>query len=505
MCHAGSAEAAGPAIPTVRLQAGVLHGIHFGAKPTDVAFVGIPYAAPPIGALRWKPPLSAGHWPGARDATRFGAACPQSSMRWLPHLDWSEDCLYLNVWTPRLAGGARLPVIVYFHGGSNRAGDGRVDPLGPALAPLGVVFVSANYRLGALGFLAHPALSAESMHHSSGNYGLLDQLQVLAWVRDNIARFGGEPGQVTLMGQSAGAVDICLLMSSPMAAGLFKRAILESGDCLSSRTPQRDTADAAGRHMVAHLGVPEGPNMLRQLRSVAADKILRASENPDSQSGAIVDGWLIPEQPVKVFAAGRQLHVPVIVGSNADEATVFGQATPTTIHDYKNQLHQEAGRYWPEMFRAYPAASDSEVPSQSVRLTSDGFAFGAYETARAMTLAGQRSYWYYFSFADSGKRAALGAFHGEELQFLSDTFPEDWQRGPDEQALGRIMRAYWVQFAKTGDPNGSGLPDWTPINLKQPRLLELGRHLVRMRAILPRLKTMNRIMWERLKGGRVAG
>jgi para-nitrobenzyl esterase len=487
----------------VTLEAGVLEGIHFGRMPDEVAFLGVPYAAPPVADLRWKPPRPAGHWTGIRDATRFAAVCPQPPAGWLPHLAGNEDCLYLNVWTAQKSSGARQPVIVYFHGGSNRVGYSQLNPLGPALAPLGVVFVSANYRLGALGFLAHPALSAESEHHSSGNYGLLDQLQALKWVRDNISRFGGDPGRITVMGQSAGAVDICLLMTSPMASGLFERAIMESGDCLSSfnkdiRRPIRynsivGTGEDAGRHLAKRLGVADDAAALGKLRGFSADEILKAGESPAIAFDAIVDGWVVPEQPAKVFAEGRQMHIPVLVGSNANEATVFGPG-PTTVDEYKKFLRGDTGEHWGEELRAYPVESDVDVPAQSVRLRSDAFAFGAYETVKAMRHAGQKTYLYYFTFTESGKRAALGAYHGEELMFLCDSFPADWQRGPDEDTLGQAMRTYWTRFATAGNPNISGLPEWSAFDLKDPQFFELGRRAMRPRPVLPQMDALNRIM-----------
>jgi carboxylesterase type B len=327
----------------VSLRAGVLEGIRFGSAPNEVAFLGVPYAAPPLGELRWKPPQPVIPWTGERKAMEYGAACPQLPARWFPFIGWNEDCLYLNVWTTHPSTHAKLPVIVYFHGGSNTAGYGQADSLGPSLTGLGVIFVSANYRLGPMGFLAHPALTAESPNHSSGNYGLLDQLMALRWVRDNILRFGGDPGQVTVMGQSAGAVDTCLLMASPLATGLFQRAIMESGDC----------------------------------QSVLNEDI---------------------RQPLQY----------------------------NSISQFQDDL----------------------------------FAYGAWSMARAMTRAGQQAYLYDFSFAEAGKRAALGAYHGEELLFLSNTFPVDWEHSQYDELLGQAMRTYWTHFAKTGNPNAPGLPHW---------------------------------------------
>ena len=347
------------------LQSGILEGLSFSATRNGAAFLGIPYAAPPVGELRWKPPQPVGTWKRPRMATQFGAACPQRPANWFPDIGWSEDCLYLNVWTPQLSANARLPVLVYFHGGSNTQGYSQMTPLGPALAPSGVLVVSANYRLGPFGFLALPALTAESPHHSSGNYGLLDQVQALQWVRQNITHFGGDPNRVTVMGQSAGAVDICLLMASPLAAGLFQGAIMESGDCQSvynedirTRIPYNfisTTGEESGELLARDLGVANDAHEVQNLRNIPADEILKVwAQDQRVHFDAIVDGWVIPEQPAKIFAAGRQMHIPVIVGSNADEATVFGQRRP---EDRRGVQAVSIGRYWRLLRRRVPPLS----------------------------------------------------------------------------------------------------------------------------------------------------
>jgi para-nitrobenzyl esterase len=313
-----------------------------------------------------------------------------------------------------------------------------VVPLGPVLSRHDVVVVSANYRLGPFGFFAHPALTAESEHHSSGNYGLLDQLQALKWVRENISRFGGDPGQVTVMGQSAGAVYIGLLIASPMAEGLFQRAIMDSGDCRSVlnkdiRAPLSynsifGTGEGAGERLTNDLGIVDGPDTLRELRRVPVEKILEArSKDRQVSFDAIVDGWIIPEQPARIFVEGKQAHVSVLVGSNADEATVFGHDDLKTVDQYKRYLEQDTGKFADQEFRAYPAALDSDVPTRHLQLQNDFFAYGARSMARAMTRTGQSAYLYYFTYAERGKRAHRGAYHGEELKFLSDSFPSDWE------------------------------------------------------------------------------
>ncbi len=498
----GPARAKGVRPPLVVLDSGALEGIRFGAA-NEVAFLGIPYAAPPVGDRRWKPPEPIRPWSGTRKAETFGAPCPQPPVPWLPTKAWSEDCLYLNVWTTQLSPTAKQPVLVWLHGGGNKAGYSEANPLGPALSRLGVVVVSANYRLGPFGFLAHPALTAESKHRASGNYGLLDQREALRWVHLNISRFGGDPERVTVMGHSAGAVDACLLMSSPMAAGLFHRAILQSGDCQGILNPYLKVAlsyngitgsgEEAGERLAADLGLARDPEVLRELRSLPADKILDTwVQDPGIGLDVVVDGWVLPEQPAKVFAEGRQLPIPVLVGSTTDEATVFRRRAKT-VEDFRKYVTDDAGKYAEEQLRAYPVASDAEVAAQLLRLQNDTFAYGAYALAVSVSRAGHPAYLYSFSYAGAGKRAALGAHHGEELFFLADAFPEDWEIRPEDETFGRTLRAYWTQFARTGDPNGSGLPRWPAYDVSQNECFELGRR-IGVRPVNPRVQGIERIM-----------
>jgi para-nitrobenzyl esterase len=493
-----------PTEPTVRLSSGSLTGMHFGPQ-NEVAFLGVPYAAPPVDDLRWKPPQPARSWSGTREAKQFAAPCPQLPAGWLPYIPGKEDCLYLNIWTPRLSANPKLPVIVFFHGGGNKEGYSQLTPLGPALAPLGVVVVTANYRLGPLGFLAHPRLTAESAYHSSGNYGLLDQLQALKWVRANISQFGGDPARVTVMGQSAGSVDICLLMASPLAKGLFQGAIMESGDCQSvlnedirTQLPYNSittTGEASGERLASDLGIAGGSDALRKLRALTPDELLNAWKKDHQVSfDAIVDGWVVPEQPAKTFAEGRQMHIPVLVGSNADEATVFGHGVQT-VAQYKDYLRQDSGNYAEQEFQAYPVRSDADVPSQYLALQNDSFAYGAWSLAQAMTNSGQKAYLYSFTFAETGKRAHLGAYHGLELHFLSDSFPTDWEHSKADGSLGTAMRSYWTNFAKAGNPNAPAVPLWPAYKANSNQRLDLGR-TISLHPVSPKLPVLQHIMQE---------
>ena len=491
------------AAPEVTVNKGVLEGTYSGGQIGSAAFLGVPYAAPPLGDLRWEPPQPPGKWSGVRKATDFAPACPQLPAGWLPYPVWSEDCLYLNIWTPKLSPEARLPVIVYFHGGSNRSGYSQLTPIGPALSPLGVVVVTANYRLGPFGFFAHPALTRASPHHASGNYGLLDQIQALHWVKENIAHFGGDPDRVTVMGQSSGAFDICLMMASPLALGLFHQAIMESGDCESAliediRAPIhfngiRGTGEGNGEALAADLGVANRSDTIRKLRSISPEAILNAWRlHPQLTFDAIVDGWVIPEQPVRIFTDGRQARIPVLVGSNADEATVFAPG-PTTVLAYRQYLRADSGPWAEREFRLWPASSDAEVPRQYLKLQNATFAFGAWSMARAMSRIGEPAYLYLFTWADAGERARLGACHGEELYFLSDSFPRDWVFVDGQERFGETLRRYWTNFAKSGKPDGTGLPAWPPFDATSNRVLELGR-TIQLGPVRPKLRTIQEVM-----------
>ena len=306
------------------------------------------------------------------------------------------------------------------------------------------------------------------------------------------------------MGQSAGAVDITLLMASPLAAGLFQGAILESGEAQSTlnqdiRSPIpynriSSTGEATGKRFADDLAVSGGPDTLERLRSIPADKVLAAWEKDRGvRFEAIVDGWVVPEQPAKIFAEGQQLKIPVLVGSNADEATVFGLVAPKSIDEYKTYLQRDTGRFADQEFAAYPAGSDAAIPEQFLKYHNDLFGYGAYSLARRMTHQGQNAYLYLFTYAEKGKRANLGAYHGEELYFISNVFPPDWEHDTDEESLGRAMRIYWTQFAKTGNPNLSGSPEWPAYDVRGEQYLELGRQ-VNIRQVPERLKVLERIM-----------
>jgi len=476
--------------PQVRSDGGRLRGLSVAALAHGGAFLGIPFAAQPVGALRWRAPQQTPPWQGVKDATHYGPACPQFPSPWLPEMlgvnrmPTAEACLYLNVWTPNLHPAKRLPVFVWVHGGGNVEGSGEWPPLGVTLAEQGIVVVSINYRLGALGFLALPALSAESREHVSGNYGHLDQIEALRWVRRNIEQFGGDPDRVTIGGQSSGALDVCNLMASPLSRGLFERAILQSGVCVDSVYPDLRAAETNGERLARDLGIAPGPNMLRVLRDVSAERILEASERDDALDlEPNVDEDVLPRQPATTFAQGRQNRVAVLVGSNANEVSIFASPLvggrswrPKTVAEYQEWVRRKFGKYADTVLADYPAESDGEARRVFEQMDTDyDFAFGAWLLARDTARIGKKAFLYKFTYVGAGPFAQLGAFHSEESMFLSRHYWRSWVKMPDDQPLSAAIVDYWAQFIKTGNPNRAGFPEWPPYD--RPVCEELGRHI----------------------------
>jgi para-nitrobenzyl esterase len=512
----------------VTTDSGVLEGLSSG---NQAVFLGIPFAAPPVGELRWKPPQAYAEWLGVRGAKTFGPACPQSDSDYnktvfaevAPEYPYykdarmDEDCLYLNVWSSNVDGSRRRPVMVWIHGGSNIGGVGALPPFGPKLAAQGVVYVSLNYRLGALGFLAHPALTAESPRHSSGNCGILDLVAGLEWVHRNIDAFGGDPANVTVFGESAGGVMVCYLMASPLARGLFHRAILQSCTCRDYLSPElkrpirsefsRMSSEDAGVALSRAMGAAS----LREMRSRPVEEIVKKSESSDEvmgllYAGGTIDGWVLPEQPAITFAAGRQAKVPVLTGSNADEGTVAleGLGQPT-VANYRAWLTARFDVHADEVFRAYPAASDSDVRKAFLALNA---VYQRGQTVRSLARdtvrAGQRAYLYYFDYPSKGAyaRQGLGTFHALDLSFVGGGYFRKSRWGePDAEdlTLAKIMTGYWVQFATAGDPNRSGLAKWMAYDPAADQALELGK-TIRMIAVpdAGRIAVLEKIIAARL-------
>ena len=476
--------------PDVRLDKGVLSGEHYGSA--GAAFLGIPYAAPPVGRLRWTPPQEPEPWLGIRDATYYRPACPQLPSPWLPEMlgrkqmQTSEDCLYLNVWTPQFRRGASLPVMVWIHGGGNVEGSQEWPPLGPTLAAHGVVVVTINYRLGVLGYLAHPELSAESPDHISGNYGLLDQIAALRWVTHNIRSFGGDPQRVTIFGASSGSLDICDLMASPPARGLFQRAIMQSGVCVDGLSPTLAEAEASGAAFAAHLVREKNSPPLEKLRSLSVDELVRYAAKADNVDwNPVVDTLVLPEQPLLVFQKGQQAKVPVIVGSNLDEVSIFASPLvggtsyrPKSVAEYRDWLKRAFGNDADGVFQAYPAAQDNQVPAAFLAMDTDfEFGFGANLLAREVASSGQNAYQYIFTMTGRGPFAPLGAFHSLESMYLSKHYWTDWVPDPRDEPLSNAMIEYWTRFAAQGNPSSAGLAVWPPYREASPEAQELGIHI----------------------------
>jgi para-nitrobenzyl esterase len=480
------------AAPRAQIDAGSLQGVWVAGASHVAAFLGIPYAAQPVGTLRWKAPQPPPSWSGIREATQYGPACPQAPSPWLPEMlgiqkmVTDEACLYVNVWTPNLHGSAKLPVMVWVHGGGNVEGSAEWPPLGTTLARQGVVVVSLNYRLGVFGFFAYPGLAAESPHHVSGNYGHLDQVEALRWVQRNISRFGGDPNSVTVFGASSGALDICNLMASPIAAGLFQRAIMQSGVCVDSVYPITHQAEANGELLAKDLGIQTGPGSLAALRALPADRLLQTAAKDDRiDLEPVIDGWFFPEQPATTFANGKQARIPVIVGSNNDEVSIFASPLvggksnrPKTVDEYRQWLRREFGVMADKVFAQYPARSDKDVPGVFRTMDTDfDFGFGARLLAIEMARIHQPAYLYHFTYVGAGKFTELGAFHSEESMFLSKKYWTTWIHRPYDETLSNAIVGYWVQFAKTGHPNNFALPPWPAYQEGTDLCQELGQRI----------------------------
>lgn len=432
-------------------------------------FRGIPYAAPPTGALRWRPPSPPAHWKGVREALSFGKSCPQSERLITGEaLETDEDCLSVNVWTQGAAG--KRPVMVWLHGGGLATGgsaQGLYD--GGRLADAGVVVVTVNYRLGPLGWLAHPALSVEDpLHHASGNWGLHDQIAALDWVRRAAPAFGGDPERVTVFGESAGSMSICALLASPLAHGRLQRAILESGGCASAgkrarplRAPAgEESAEAQGLRLQQALGCA-GPDALACMRGKGAGEVISAMPTVVGLSGRgerwafAVDGWSLPRAPGDALARGELAAVPAMVGSNRDEATIFtGKMQLLVDGPMRYQLATRAllGAHADQALALYPAARFSSPSAAFDALVTElAFTCPARQQARGLAKRAKVFRYQFARATDAMAARPIGACHGCELRFVFGTLREG--AAADDRALSQAMIGYWTRFAATGDPN----------------------------------------------------
>lgn len=469
----------------ILLQSGPISGkVDDGVR----AFYGIPYAAPPVGNLRWRPPREVASWTEVRHCTEFGPSCPQPNEK--AGGRYSEDCLYLNVWTPAGKSEGKLPVMVWIHGGAFNFGSAsQPEYNGKNLAWKGVVVVTVNYRLGPLGFLAHPLLSGESEHGVSGNYGLLDQIAALKWVQKNSAAFGGDPGRVTIFGQSAGSRSVSLQMISPLSAGLFHRAIAQSGGPIIGSeylsplfNGNMASVSEMGRQLAARLGCDKAEDVLAAMRAKSAEEIVKAADCTTSifvDNGLffapVFDGWVLPENPLTAFSGGQQHDVPIITGSTLNEGTMYlANEKDLSVGKYESFLKSRFGGNAAEAYALFPASEAKDVaPAIDRILTVAANAQPARLVARSMERVKSGAYLYQFTRRpDTALARKLGVHHGVDIAYVFGNMSGSDGYDDTDSALSRIMMGYWVNFARTGNPNGAGLVDWpayksaTDINLE---------------------------------------
>ena len=483
----GSTLGANETGPQAHISLGVLQGIEEPGSGVAV-YKGIPYAKPPTGDLRWRPPVPTPAWDGVRDAREFGHSCLQPPQQPAGLYSggmapMSEDCLSLNVWAP--SGARKLPVMVWIHGGA-LVGGSSSEPLydGGKIARQGVVFVSINYRLGLLGYLAHPALSAESPRHLSGNYGLLDQIEALRWVRDNIAVFGGDPGRVTIAGESAGGLSVIALLSSPVARGLFTGAIVQSGYMPSYRALHEDayglpSAEAAG----TALATAAGASNAAALRAADLLTLFQAGLKTGWQPEPVIDGVVLKRQLAEVFARGEQAKVPVLAGFNEGEIRSLPFLMPKAPDNqaaYVADVRRRFGDKASSFLAVYPGADPKADVMASIR---DGlYGWAAQYLVRQQAAAGEPAYLYFFRHSTPAEQARdLAAFHASELPYVfgqvgaSAALGPNWPRPPltsEESQLSTAMTGYWTSFVRDGVPSASGEPLWPPFSLQQHGYLD---------------------------------
>lgn len=473
LAQASQQATSAPAEVRVRTQPGIVSGQVDG----DLAiYRGIPFAQPPVGDLRWRAPKPVRPWRGIRPANTFARGCmqvPNAAIKVaLPPI--SEDCLYLNVWAHADAD-ARMPVIVWIHGGGFSVGS-TDSPLfdGAALARKGVIFISVQYRLGPFGFLAHPALSRESRQRVSGNYGLLDQIAALRWVKANVAAFGGDPNRVTIMGESAGAMSVSLLAQSPLARGLFSGIIAQSGASFGPAGHPAATlasAEAEGLRFAHALGA----HNLKGLRTLSADAVMRATsvgKFPFSlaNSWPVIDGYVLPGDPIALYGAGKFNDTPVLIGQNENEGGLF--PTASTAQKFVAEVQAEYGPFAARILNAYPANDDAVAAESAKSLFGDAtFGVHTYRWARLQSLHGKgQVFQYYFTHTPPQRPGfPAGPIHGAELPYMFDnlaTRPLAWTAA--DRATATLLSTYWTNFAKSGDPNGAGVQVWPAFSADQP-------------------------------------
>ncbi len=461
----------------VRIDTGLIEGV---LEHDVFIYKGIPFAQPPVGELRWRAPLRALAWQGVREANQFAPVCMQNGTYPpdAPTEPTSEDCLYLNVWRPADSGHEKLPVMVWIYGGGLENGSAST-PLyaGDKLAHEGVIVVTLNYRLGVFGFLAHPELTREAAYHSSGNYGLLDQIAALQWVHRNIAAFGGDPDRVTVFGQSSGAISISALVTSPLTKGLFQRAIGESGGLFEPLDIAPNFKLAGAEQDGAYFAAEAKAHSIAALRKMPAAELMKVSFEPH----LIIDGYALPKSPYEAYQKGQQNHVSVLIGSNADEGQAFIAGHTITRDNFRQALDRSFPDVLVRLIGPEPGATDAQARASAAAFERDmRFRWDMWTWARlgANARAG-KVFLYRFSrtppYQPGDKYFGWGASHGMELPYVFDHLEQQpllWT-GLDHQ-LAATMTTYWTNFAKNGDPNGPGLPLWPQFDPSSSSVMQLG-------------------------------
>jgi len=489
----------------VHLQDGQIKGVRDAVSDVMV-YKGIPFAAPPVGDLRWKAPQAVEPWKGILSCDAFGPSPVQGEpapfMFWseeflIPAEPISEDCLYLNVWTGAKTVEEKRPVLVYIYGGGFRSGgSGCAIYDGSSMASKGVVFVSINYRVGLFGFLAHPELSAETDYGSSGNYGILDMIAALEWVKRNIAQFGGDPGNVTIAGQSAGAFGVNYLCSSPQAKGLFHRAIAQSGASFLSNPlmPSLDlkSAEELGVKFAKNLGVES----IVDLRALSAGSIFKARGGLNMP---FMDGFIVPNEVMDTYLMGKQNDVPVLIGWNRDDRML---ARPRSAAKFREQIERRFGDLADDFFAVYPSATEEEAARSQFDMSRDeAFGIQVYTWAKMQTKSGESGAWVYNfnrELPAYTPETAFGAFHSGEIVYAYDnlhTLDRPWNAV--DQRIASQMAAYWINFATSGNPNGSDLPKWDPYDLQNEQVMLLDS--IMGQEILPDRAKL--LFWEKVYAG----
>ena len=473
-----------PAAAAVHVEGGRLAGIP-GKDRSITVYKGIPFAAPPVGDLRWRGPKPVIPWQGVRKADQFGASCIQNivnehkpwTYEFMTHTEVSEDCLFLNVWTGAKSAGETLPVYVYIHGGANTEGSGAVPVYdGEGLAKKGIVVVTVNYRLGIFGFFTHPDLTAESDHHASGNYALLDLIAALKWIHGNIAAFGGNPNRVTIGGQSAGASNVHSLVASPLAKGLFHGAIAQSGSSVGGLGLMGARTLAEQESAGARFAEAKGAHSAAELRKLSWKELTAPVPGVQARFGVVVDGWVQPESAGEMFAHSRQNDVPTLTGCNKEDIGGASTRSTATVESFQ-KMAQRYGELATAFLKLYPAATDEQAAESQNQSSVDSMRASMYVWAvnRAKT-ARTKVYTYFWEHVMPGPDAdKYGAFHTSEVPYVMNALAmSDRPFTEADHKIADTLSSYWVNFIRSGDPNGKGLAHW-PATTEQPgTTMELG-------------------------------